>query len=249
MGDKLTGKTIVVTGAGSGIGRAAADRFAAEGARVVYADRDLEAATRAAEGMGRAAQVDICDEAGVAALFEGLAADGWTPDVVVANAGIQLFGADAPIADLDLAVWNRTIGTNLTGTFLTLKYAVRAMLPRGGSIIVTGSPTGLRGSEASDFTAYSASKAGVHSLALTVAAEYARRGIRVNLVVPGYTETALVSSISQDARARAEMTRRIPLGRPGTASDVTGIMVYLAGDDGAYATGGLFQVDGGISTL
>jgi NAD(P)-dependent dehydrogenase (short-subunit alcohol dehydrogenase family) len=249
MSDRLRQKTALVTGAGSGIGMAVADRFLAEGARVVYADRDLDAAQRAAGTNGRAARVDISDETDITDLFQELAADGWTPDVVVANAGIQLFGADAPAADLELATWRRTIDTNLTGTFLTLKHAVRAMLPNGGSIIVTGSPTGLRGSEASDFTAYSASKAGVHALALTVAAEYASRGIRVNLVVPGYTETSLVAAISENPDARERITARIPLRRPGRASDVTGIMVYLASDEGAYATGGVFQVDGGISTL
>ena len=122
--------------------------------------------------------------------------------MAVANAGIQLFGQDAPVADLDLEVWRRTIDVNLTGTFLTLKHAVRAMRQRGGSIIVTGSPTGLNG-EGSQFTAYSSSKAGMHGMARAVAAAYASAGIRVNTVVPGYTETPLVTAISSSPEDRA----------------------------------------------
>ena len=125
----------------------------------------------------------------------------------MANAGVQLFGQDAQIADLDLTVWQRTIAVNLTGTFLTVKHAVRAHARiGGGSIIITGSPTGLNG-EGKDFTAYSSSKAGIHGLARTVAAAYAADGIRVNTVVPGYTETPLVSAISGHAEDRAASFR------------------------------------------
>lgn len=250
MTNRLNGKTILVTGAGSGIGRQIAKRFTAEGARVVYTDRDLETATHAAgdHPHSLAVQLDIADESSVAGGFAAAASAGFAPDVVLANAGVQLFGQDAPIADLDLEVWQRTIAINLTGTFLTLKYAVRAMIDRGGSIIVTGSPTGING-EGKDFTAYSTSKAGVHGMVRTVAAAYAPRGIRVNTVVPGYTETPLVTAISTDEKSRAEIVSRIPLRRPGQPSDVEGIMVYLASDESSYATGALFQVDGGMTTL
>jgi len=123
------------------------------------------------------------------------------------------------------------------------------MLPRGGgSIILTGSPTGVNG-EGKDFTAYSASKAGIHGLGRTVAAAYASHGIRVNTVQPAYTETPLVAAISEDPESRAAIISRIPIGRAGTPDDVAGIMVYLAGDDGAFATGALFQVDGGMTSL
>lgn len=249
---RLEGKTALVTGSGTGIGLAVAERFAREGARVVIADRDADAASRAAAGIGaaaRAAVMDISDEASVEQAFADLAADGWSPDVVVANAGVQLFGQDAPAADLDLEVWRRTIDINLTGTFLTVKHAVRAMLAAGGgSIILTGSPTGLNG-EGRDFTAYSASKAGIHGLARTVAAAYADRGIRVNTVVPAYTETSLVTTITSDPESRAAIIGRIPMGRAGTPHDVAGIMVFLASDDAAFATGALFAVDGGMTTL
>ncbi|BBH63325.1 short chain dehydrogenase [Actinoplanes sp. OR16] len=248
----LTGKTALVTGAATGIGLAVARRFAAEGARVVIADRDTPAAQQAAEAIGdvaRAVTVDIAVEESVSTAFSVLAADGWSPDVVVANAGVQMFGADAPAADLDLEVWRRTIDINLTGTFLTVKYAVRAMLATGGgSIILTGSPTGVNG-EGKDFTAYSASKAGIHGLARTVAAAYAENGIRVNTVIPAYTETGLVTTISEDPQSRAAIIGRIPMRRAGTPDDIAGVMVFLAGDDSAFATGASFAVDGGMTTL
>lgn len=249
---RLEGKTALVTGAGAGIGRAVAERFAREGARVIIADRDADAAASVAAEIGdfaRAAVVDISDEASVEAAYADLVAAGWSPDVVVANAGVQLFGQDAKAADLDLDVWRRTIDVNLTGTFLTVKHSVRAMLASGGgSIILTGSPTGLNG-EGQDFTAYSASKAGIHGLTRTVAAAYASDGIRVNTVVPAYTETGLVSTISDDPESRAAIVGRIPLGRAGSPADVEGVMVFLASSDGEFATGALFAVDGGMTTL
>ena len=253
MTGRLVGRAALVTGAASGIGRSVATRFAAEGATVVFADRDLAGARDAAAACGagsgaRAVAVDISDEDSVAAAFAEVAEAGLSLDVVVANAGVQLFGQDAPVADLELDVWRRTIDINLTGTFLTLKHGVRALLGRGGSIIVTGSPTGLNG-EGQDFTAYSSSKAGMHGMARAVAAAYATRGIRVNVVVPGYTETPLVTAISGDPEDRASIISRIPLGRPGRPEDVEGIMVYLASDESAYATGALFAVDGGMTTL
>src|SRR6478752_6103359 len=249
---QLEGKTALITGGALGIGLAVAQRFAREGARVILADRNGEGAAAAAAEIGenaRAVTMDISDEDAVAAAFAEIEADGWAPDVVVANAGVQLFGQDAPAADLDLDVWRRTIDINLTGTFLTVKHAVRSMLAHGGgSIILTGSPTGLNG-EGKDFTAYSASKAGIHGLARTVAAAYADRGIRVNTVVPAYTETSLVTTITSDPEARAAIIGRIPLGRAGAPDDVSGIMVFLASEDGAFATGALFAVDGGMTTI
>ena len=265
MTARLTGRTALVTGAGSGIGRAIADRFVAEGARVVYADRDAEAAAAAASGAAAATAtapalddgddravpltMDIADEDSVASGYAALAARGASPDVVVANAGVQLFGHDAKVADVSLETWNRTVAVNLTGTFLTVKHAVRAMLANGGgSIIATGSPTGLNG-EGADFAAYSSTKGGIHALVRATAMAYARDGIRVNTVVPGYIETGLVSAISGDPEARAAIVARTPLGRPGTPDDVTGIMVYLASPESSYATGAEFRVDGGMTSL
>lgn len=249
---RLHGKTALITGGALGIGAAVGERFAAEGARVILADRNGEGAQAAAARIGEAAMavtMDIADEASVAAGFAAAEEAGWAPNVVVANAGIQLFGQDAPAAELDLDVWRRTIDVNLTGAFLTVKYAVRTMLTLGGgSIILTGSPTAVNG-EGKDFTAYSASKAGMHGLGRTVAAAYADRGIRVNTVQPAYTETPLVAAISEDPESRAAIVSRIPIGRAGTPADVAGIMVYLASDDGSFATGATFQVDGGMTSL
>jgi NAD(P)-dependent dehydrogenase (short-subunit alcohol dehydrogenase family) len=256
MSGRLTGRTALVTGAGSGIGQRVASRFVAEGATVVFTDRDLVAprqAAEAAEASGGArsplaVEMDISEETAVEAAYAQVAAAGLELDVVVANAGVQLFGQDAPVADLDVEVWRRTIDVNLTGTFLTVKHAVRAMRGRGGSIVLTGSPTGLNG-EGKDFTAYSSSKAGIHGMGRAVAAAYAKEGIRVNTVVPGYTETPLVSDISEDPENRAAIVSRIPLGRPGRPQDVEGIMVFLASDESGFATGSLFRVDGGMTSL
>src|SRR5690606_21384479 len=142
-------------------------------------------------------RMDVSDEASVLRAFASLTAEGYAPDVLVVSAGVQLFGKDAPIADLELDVWKRTIDINLTGAFLSVKHGVRAMLGRGGSIILIGSPTALNG-EGQAFTAYSSSKAGMHGLGRAVAGAYASDGIRVNTIVPGYTETPLVSAISSD---------------------------------------------------
>jgi NAD(P)-dependent dehydrogenase (short-subunit alcohol dehydrogenase family) len=247
MTGRLTGKTALVTGAYGGIGGAVAARFLREGARVVFADR---AATPGEDGARRDVVIDISQEDSVATAFDELAASGWAPDVIVANAGVQLFGQDAKAAELDLEVWQRTISINLTGTFLTLKHAVRTMLAAGGggSIILTGSPTGIRG-EGNDFTAYSTSKAGVHGLGRTVAAAYVGDGIRVNSVIPAYTETGLVQTIIDDADARSGIVSRIPMGRAGTPADLEGVMVFLASDESAFATGAAFTVDGGMTTL
>jgi len=252
MTNRLSGKTALVTGAATGLGYAVAARMALEGARVIFSDRDADGAAAAAAGATgetRAVTMDISDESSVEAAFAELTAAGWSPDVVVANAGVQLFGKDAPAADLDLENWRRTIDVNLTGTFLTVKHSVRSMKHTGGgSIILTGSPTGING-EGADFTAYSASKAGIHGLARTVAAAYAPDNIRVNTVIPAYTETTLVTTITSDPEARAAIIGRIPLGRAGAPADVEGIMVFLASDDAAFATGASFAVDGGMTTL
>ncbi|MDR7158216.1 SDR family oxidoreductase [Arthrobacter sp. BE255] len=251
MGLRLEGKTALVTGAGSGIGLAVAQRFVAEGATVYFADINVEAAEKAAAATGasgaHALRMDISDEASVAAAYAAVAEAGQL-DVVVANAGVQLFGQDAKVGDLDLSVWEKTVTINQRGAFLTLKHAVRAMEGHGGSIICTGSPTAVVAC-GQTFTAYTSSKAGVHGLARVVAADYAHAGIRVNIVVPGYTETPLVQAIADDPVSRAGLVDSTMLGRPGTAANVEGIMVFLASDDSAYATGGIFTVDGGLTAL
>ncbi|AFR28762.1 SDR family oxidoreductase [Arthrobacter sp. Rue61a] len=248
MSQRLEGKTAIVTGAASGIGRAVATRFVAEGATVYFADLNYEAAVTAAKETGSQAAnallMDVSDEASVEAAY-ATALEHGPVNIVVANAGVQLFGQDARVGDLDLDVWETTVRINQRGAFLTLKHAVRA-LSGGGSIICTGSPTAVVACGGT-FTAYTSSKAGVHGLARVVAADYAAEGIRVNTVVPGYTETPLVQAIAEDPEQRAGLVDSTMLGRAGTAADVEGIMVYLASDDSAYATGGIFTVDGGLT--
>lgn len=245
---RLEGKTAIVTGAASGIGRAVATRFIVEGATVYFADLNYEAAVLAANQTGspaaKALLMDVSDEASVEAAFAKALEDG-PVNVVVANAGVQLFGLDARVGDLDLDIWEKTIRINQRGAFLTLKHAVR-VLSSGSSIICTGSPTAVVACGGT-FTAYTSSKAGVHGLARVVAADYAAEGIRVNTVVPGYTETPLVHTIAKNPKQRASLVDATMLGRAGTAADVEGIMVYLASDDSAYATGGIFTVDGGLT--
>jgi NAD(P)-dependent dehydrogenase (short-subunit alcohol dehydrogenase family) len=249
MSQMLEGKTAIVTGAASGIGRAVATRFVVEGATVYFADLNYEAAVTAAKESGstsaRALRMDVSDETSVEAAY-AQALESGPINVVVANAGVQLFGQDARVGDLDLDVWERTVRINQRGAFLTLKHAVRAMAGAGGSIICTGSPTAVVACGGT-FTAYTSSKAGVHGLARVVAADYASEGIRVNTVVPGYTETPLVQTLAEDPEQRASLVDSTMLGRAGTAADVEGIMVYLASDDSAYATGGVFTVDGGLT--
>ena len=251
MGLRLERKTALVTGAGSGIGLAVARRFVTEGATVFFADINIMEAEKAAAATGAetaiALHMDISDEESVVAAYAAVAAKSHL-DIVVANAGVQLFGQDARVGDLDLVVWEKTVSINQRGAFLTLKHAVRAMEATGGSIICTGSPTAVVAC-GQTFTAYTSSKAGVHGLARVVAADYAHAGIRVNTIVPGYTETPLVRAIANDPVSRAGLVDSTMLGRPGTAADVEGIMVYLASDEAAYATGGLFTVDGGLTAL
>ena len=253
MGDQLNGKHALVTGAASGIGLAIGRRFIAEGAEVWLVDIDADAVAAAASGLDGAHAV-VADITDPLSIERAVAEVGGRLDVVVANAGIQLIGADARIGDTPLDVWATTLDVNLTGTFHTLRAAVRRMgtqqLRAGsrGSVIVTGSPTAVTG-EGAGFAAYSASKAGVHGLVRTTGMDYAAEAIRVNAVVPGHTLTPLVARLRADRAFASQVDARIPMGRPGEVDDVTGAYVYLASDDSAYATGGFIYVDGGMTNL
>ena len=262
MNGRLQGRAALVTGAGSGIGRGVAVRFAAEGARVALLDLDADglsataAAITDAGGTALALPADVTHEAAVAAAVAHATESFGGLDVAVVNAGVQLFGQDARVSDLDLEVWQRTIGVNLTGAFLTAKHAVRALLaaqeadprPAGRSLIFTGSPTGLFGG-ARGFSAYSASKAGVHGLMRVIAADYAEHGLRVNAVVPGYTATPLVRSLHEDEAAESALLSGVPLGRPGTVEEVAAMNVFLASDESSYCTGAFFTGDGGLTAI
>jgi len=252
----IAGKRALITGAGSGIGRAVAIRFAVEGARVALLSRNrrnldaVSAEIKATGGDTLVIPTDVSVEAEVAAAVDQVVAAWGGLDAVIGVAGIELYAAgDTNVHELDLAVWQRTLDTNLTGMFLTCKHGIRALLASGGgSVVLTGSPTGLSGAAAPE-TAYSVSKAGVHALGRVVANEYASQNIRVNVVIPGFIDTPINAAFMDDAAAVAELTRGIPLGRAGRPEEVAGMFVWLVSDEASYATGGLFMVDGGATAV
>lgn len=256
MAKRLAGKRSLITGAASGIGQATAVRFAQEGAHVAMLDTQAalldEVAARIGGAGGTALPIptDVTDEDQVRAAVAAAISEWGGLDVIVGVAGIELYAeGDTKVHELDLAVWQRTLDTNLTGMFLTLKHGVAALIAAGGgSIIVTGSPTGLFGFAAGE-TAYSSSKSGCHALARVVANDYASQGIRANIVVPGFIDTPINSAFMEDTAAVAEISRGIPLGRPGRADEVAAMNVWLASDEASYATGGFFMVDGGQTSV
>jgi NAD(P)-dependent dehydrogenase (short-subunit alcohol dehydrogenase family) len=251
--DQLLGKRAIVTGAGKGMGRAAAVRFAREGARVALLDVDEAAASDTAREIAReggeaiVVAADVTDEAAVAAAVERAQQALGGLDVVVSNAGVQLAGQDDRADRLELAVWQRTLDINLTGMFLVCKHGIRALLAGGGgSVVCTASPTGLYGC-APGYDAYSSSKAGVYGLVRVLAADYAKEGIRVNGVIPGYMDTPMTDWV--DDEAHEALLATIPLGRAGRAEEVAAVMCFLASDDASYATGAVWACDGGMTAI
>ncbi len=254
-GGRIAGKRALITGAASGIGKATAERFALEGARVALLDVDRDGAERAAEALrdqgfdARAIWTDVTDEASVAAGIGEATAAFAGLDIVVANAAVQLFGEDDRADRLSLDVWQRTLDVNLTGCFLTCKYGIKALLAAGGgSVVVTASPTGLYG-RARGFDAYSASKAGTYGLTRVMANDYAGEGIRVNCVIPGFTDTSLTSPIMADDERRDAILAGVPLGRAGRPEDVAAAILFLASDEAAYCTGSALVCDGGMTAV
>jgi NAD(P)-dependent dehydrogenase (short-subunit alcohol dehydrogenase family) len=248
---RLDGKIAVVSGAGSGIGQAAARAFVREGATVGLLDRNGPAVVATVAELGDRAfplVADVTDEASVAAAFDEVRRRHGRLDVLYTCAAVQLIGEDAPVHALDLDVWERTHAVNLRGVYLTCKHGVRLMMESGdgGSIINCGSPTGLTMCGAG-WHAYSTSKAGVMALTRIMAADYAKHKIRVNGVVPGTIETNLIRKLTEDPDIRSALTALHPIGRIGTPEDMAGIAVFLASDESAFATGAHFHVDGGIS--
>ena len=243
----LNGKTALITGAARGIGLAVARAHAAHGARVIVADMDLastETAVRDIPG-ARALALDVTDEAATEAAFDLLSADGWTPDIVVPNAGILHL---EDITTLPADRFRAVIEVNLTGAFLTARAAARRMSD-DGRIILTSSLFGLRGGAQN--AAYSASKFGMVGLMQSMAADLAPRGILVNAVAPGQIATEMLDKLVTDRLAmglpdpRERLRARIPLGRLGTPEELAGTYVWLASPLSAYVTGQTIVVDGG----
>jgi 3-oxoacyl-[acyl-carrier protein] reductase len=239
---RLAYKRAVITGGANGIGHAVGIRFAAEGARVALLDHE--------RGPLQKAVADIHDESSMRDAFKDAEAHWGGLDVVVANAAIEPANDDR-VDRLSAEVWQSVIDTNLTGVFLTCKFGLQALLrseSRNRSIICTVSPTGIRGS-APGQDAYSASKAGVLGLTRVLAHDVADDGIRVNGVMPGFTDTRANARILQDPDLLASVTSGIPMNRPGLPDEVAAVMVWVASDEASYVTGAIFAVDGGQTAV
>jgi NAD(P)-dependent dehydrogenase (short-subunit alcohol dehydrogenase family) len=259
MEQRLQDKVAIVTGAGSGLGAAAATRFAAEGATVLCADLDEGAAAalageiEAAGGRALALAVDVGaaadQERAVATALERFG----RIDVLYANAGIPGEGAAAEVAVAD---WERVLAVNLTGVFLSARAVLPAMVAQGGGCILNqASVAGLVALPA--LAPYSAAKGGVLALTRLMALDYAGDGVRVNAICPGTVPTPLVRSAYERRtgadpersaeEAMAASSARVPLGRLGNAEDVAGLAAFLASDEGAWITGAAYTVDGGMA--
>lgn len=254
---RFRGKAVIVTGAASGIGRAAALAFAREGARVACADinaegaEDTARAIAAAGGEAIAVSADVASEADVREMVAEAVRRWDALDILFNNAGV---GLGAPVVNMTLAQWQRVLDVNLTGVFLGCKYAIPEMLKRGGGAIInTASDAGLRGSPY--LSAYCASKAGVVLLTKSLAVEWAAQGIRINCVCPGLVRTPIVEPYLRQMQeltgaAPGETWERLarshPIGRVGEPEDVARAVLFLASEEAAFITGVALPVDGGM---
>lgn len=247
---RLVGKACLVTGAGSGIGRETALRFAQEGGRVAAADLRASTAEETAAEIGAGAigvAVDVTSADSVAACVGHVVDAFGALDVVVNNAGVTIVGA---AHDLDESEWDRELATNLKSVYLVSRAAWPHLVERRGAIVNTASIAGLWAIPAD--AAYCASKAGVVMLTKCMALDGARDGVRVNCVCPGYTETPMIEGYFADQpdpeEARTFATRLHPLGRLGSPRDIADAMVYLASDEARWVTGTALVVDGGLTS-
>ncbi|MGA2245395.1 MAG: 3-oxoacyl-[acyl-carrier-protein] reductase [Verrucomicrobiota bacterium] len=243
---QLANQIAVVTGAGRGIGRAIALKFASEGADVAVVSRTRENSEKVAaeiRALGRKAwahAVDVADAASVTAAAEEILAKGGKVDILVNNAGVTRDGLVMRMTDAD---WDTVLNTNLKGAFLVTKAFSRAMIKaRAGRIINISSVIGLIGNAGQ--CNYAASKAGLIGFTQSCARELASRGITVNAIAPGFIETDMTAGLNE--ALRAEMLKKIPLGTLGQADDVAAAALYLAGASGRYVTGQVLTVDGGL---
>jgi NAD(P)-dependent dehydrogenase (short-subunit alcohol dehydrogenase family) len=249
---RLDGKVALITGAGNGMGRAAAELFAREGARIVVVDFDDElgastvATIEAAGGEAAFVKVDVASAADTEAMarfamerFGGL-------HVLYNNAGI--FPADdGGATETPESTWERVMDVNLKGVWLGCKYGIPAMLESGGgSIINVASFVALMGAATAQI-AYTSSKGGVLAMTREMAVEYARQGIRANALCPGPIQTPLLEELLSDPERRARRMVHIPMGRLGRAEELAKAALFLASDDASFMTGAALVVDGGIT--
>ncbi|MFL5191014.1 MAG: SDR family oxidoreductase [Microvirga sp.] len=257
---ELQGKVALVTGAGSGIGKATALRFAREGAMVGVLSHTEDEIRKVAEEIERAGGraialvADVADEGQMRKAVADLVQAHGRLDIVFANAGIN--GVWAPIDELQPQEWDRTINTNLRGTYLTLHHAVPHLKKAGGSIVITASINGSRTFTSAGATAYSATKAAQVAMAQMLAVELAKHKIRVNVVCPGKIGTEISDNTEKRDTQEAEVPAEYPAGpipltgqEPGTSEEVAELVLFLASDRARHITGTPVWIDGGQSLL
>ena len=246
MTGRLQGKVAVITGAGSGMGRAMAELFFAEGARLVLADisgKQLEVARSLGDG-AVGVHCDVSDETDVKAMIAAAEENFGRLDVLCNNAGFG--GPMAPLHTQAAETWDKVHATNCRGVFLGMKYGITSMLRTGGGAIVnTTSASGVVGWK--HHGVYGAAKAGVNQLTRAAALDYSDRNIRINAVAPGTMWTGLVkaSQTYDEPPADFPTLAGVPMGRWGMAKDIAQAALYLASDEAAYVTGVILPVDGG----
>jgi NAD(P)-dependent dehydrogenase (short-subunit alcohol dehydrogenase family) len=261
MADReLTGKAALVTGAGSGIGRATALLFARQGARVGLLGRtraELEDAARelrAAGGTAHVLEADVSDARSVRAAVEQFVSEAGGLHILFANAGVN--GVWAPIEELSPAEWQSTLAINLTGTFFTIQAATPHLKKQGGSVVVCASVNGTRMFSNTGASAYACSKAGQVALAKMLAVELGPSRVRVNVVCPGAIDTQIDDNTKKRDIERVKLDVEypegsIPLtgGKPGTAQQVAELVTFLASDRASHITGTEVWIDGGQSLI
>ena len=247
MSGRLTDKVAVITGAASGIGKASAQRFAAEGAVVVLADIDDAAGGALSKELDTTfVHADVTDPDSVAALFAAAAERHGGIDVLFNNAGISP-PEDDTILETGLDAWRRVQEVNLTSVYLCCKLGIPHLLERGGgSIVNTASFVAVLGSATSQIS-YTASKGGVLAMTRELGVEFARRNIRVNALCPGPVNTPLLQELfAKDPERAARRMVHVPMGRFGEPEEIAAAAAFLASDDASFITASTFLVDGGI---